>query len=747
MIGLAISHYKILEKLGEGGMGVVFKAEDTKLKRIVALKFLPESVSSSGEELARFQQEAEAISALNHSNIATIYDVDEVEGKKFLALEFIPGGTLKSRIKKLKNEGREISIEEATDYIIQIAEGLGHAHRQQIIHRDIKSDNLMLTDEGKIKITDFGLAKLRGTSTLTKSGSTVGTLAYMAPEQMQGNDVDVRADMFSLGVVFFELLTGKMPFRGEHEAAIMYSVLNEEPQLITNVRPNVPTNLQQIIGKLLQKEPQCRYQSMRELLSDLRNSRQGNPKNSAEQKSIVVLPFENMSPDKENEYFSDGLTEEIISDLSKIQSLRVISRTSAMRLKGSTKDIKTIAQELNVRYVLEGSVRKSGQTLRITAQLIDGKSDANLWAEKYNGTLEDVFEIQENVSRAIVGALKVTLSSDEERRMEERPINNAQAYDLYLKARRELQRGMADSLERSIQLLNQGLAIVGENEILYAALGYVNISYFRWISKVDVNFLHRAREYAQKVFSLNPSSSHGYNLLGLIQMNEGDIVEAIRSMKMALVIEPTNTETLLWLAACYSYVGKNVDAMKAADALIVVDPLTPINIFIKGVVFAYRGDFSEALVWANRAFAMDTQSPLAIWSQAIVLVWCGKYDEAIVLIDELAWNFPAWVYTQHGLFLKHALRGEKHLALQYDTSDLALEAKYDMHFALHVSHCFTLIGEIEKALFFLEHSIRNGMLNYPFLSKYDPLLDNLRGDERFKKLMEQVRVLHEQLTV
>ncbi len=747
MIGQTISHYRILEKLGEGGMGVVYKAEDLKLKRVVALKFLPASVSGSPDELARFQQEAEAISALNHPNIATIFDIDEAGGKRFLALEYIAGGTLKAKMRTLAAEGKRLPEADVTSYALQICEGLAHAHRSQIVHRDIKCDNVMLTADGVAKITDFGLAKLRGTSQLTKTGSTVGTLAYMAPEQMQGEEVDARADLFSLGVVIFELLTGKMPFRGEHEAAIMYSVLHEEPQRTEQFRTDVPAFLQNVIAKALQKDPLARYQSASEILSDLRCGKADAPLGAPEQKSIVVLPFGDMSPGKDNEYFSDGLTEEIISDLSNIRSLKVISRTSAMRLKGSSKDVRAIAQELGVRYVLEGSVRKSGQSLRITAQLIDGRADATLWTEKYSGTLDDVFEIQEKVSRAIVGALKVVLSTDEERRIEERPITNAQAHDLYLRARKALQRGEPEALAQSLALLNEGLALVGPNELLYAALGQTYFAFFRWINKADESYIRQAHEYLIKTFAMNPSSPHGFVLQGLLHCTEGDIAGAIGSMKRAVAIDPTNTEGLFWLGIYSTWVGRFEDAMRYAERLCGIDPLLPINTVIRGVTYIYHGDFAQGLTWLMRGYEMDPGSPLSEWTVAIGLAWSRDPQRAIVHIDALARLAPNWVYTHHALFLKHALRGEKELALGYDTPELALEAKHDMHFSLHVAHCYALIGEKAKALDFLEHAVKMGMLNHPFLSRIDPLLEPLRGEPRFQALMIEAKQRMEQLSV
>ena len=466
---------------------------------------------------------------------------------------------------------------------------------------------------------------------------------------------------------------------------------------------------------------------------------------STSTQSIIVLPFTNISADEENEYFSDGLTEELISDLSKVRSLRVISRNSAMKLKGTTKDLKTIATELNVRYVLDGSVRKAGPNLRISVQLIDGLSDENLWSEKYNGTLADIFEMQENVSRSIVDALKITLSADEERQLAERPIADAEAYDLYLQARSQFLQGVPAALDRSIELLKQGLEIIGENELLYAALGYSYYVYFRWISKLDENRIRLASECMQKAFALNPSSSHGFVLKGLLSYSEGNMGEAIRSLKRALELQPNNTEALFWVAVDSSHVGDNEAAMRYADKLLMLDPLLPINTVIKGVVYVYRGEFSEALPWVEKGLALDPSSPLLIWTAAIVDAWAGRPDEAITHIDKLTQIAPDWVYTQHGLFLKHALRGEKQLALQYDSAELTKEAEHDCHFALHLAHCFALVHEHDKALDFLELAVRTGMVNYPFLNKFDPLLENIRHEERFRSLMLEAKELSENL--
>jgi serine/threonine protein kinase len=427
MIGETVSHYKILEKLGEGGMGVVYKAQDLRLERVVALKFLPHS--SAPEGIARFEQEAKAISILNHSAIATIHDIDEADGRRFLVMEYLPGGTLKSRIKQYAADQRQLPIAEVIACGIQMAEGLASAHRAGIIHRDVKSDNAMLNPEGHVKLTDFGLAKLQNAGEITKVGSTVGTAAYMSPEQVRGEDVDSRSDLFSLGVVLYELTTTRLPFRGDHDAALAYSIVNEEPLAAQSLRPDTPEILWTIISRCLEKNPSRRYQSAEEVAGDLRkmdlNSGETlkpgvperrswrrlsiasavllvglvvayfainpSPPPESGKKSIAVLPFVNMSSDPDQEYFSDGLTEELLNVLAKNPGLRVTSRTSSFSFKGTNTDLKTIAAKLQVQHILEGSVRRSGNALRITAQLIEVETDAHLWSETYDGTMDNVF--------------------------------------------------------------------------------------------------------------------------------------------------------------------------------------------------------------------------------------------------------------------------------------------------------------------------------------------------------------------
>jgi serine/threonine protein kinase len=377
--GTMISHYKIIEKLGEGGMGVVYKAEDTKLKRHIALKFLLPELTRDSDARERFMFEARAASGLDHPNICTIHEVDETEnGHIFISMACCEGETLKQKIAR-----GLVKFEDAIEITVQASKGLARAHDRRIAHRDVKPANIMITKDGHVLIMDFGLAKLSGQIGVTKAGTTVGTVAYMSPEQARGEDVDHRTDIWSMGVVLYEMLTGKLPFRGDHEQAVIYAIVNKAPVPVGALRSDMPAELERAVSLALEKDREWRYQSVDMLAEDIRQSLETKSSTPDEEKSIVVLPFEDISPGRDNEYFSDGLTEEIITDLSNIQALRVISRTSAMQLKGTDKDVRAIGRELNVQYVLEGSVRKAGDNLRITAQLIDAAHDTHLWAHKY----------------------------------------------------------------------------------------------------------------------------------------------------------------------------------------------------------------------------------------------------------------------------------------------------------------------------------------------------------------------------
>ena len=433
---------------------MVYQAQDLRLDRLVAIKFLPPHLTACDESRQRFFQEAKVASALDHPNVCTIFEIDELEDHQvFIAMAYYRGATLDRMMK----QGR-LSLEQILAVAGQVSRGLEAAHQANLMHRDIKPANIMVTEEGLVKILDFGLARLVGEAELTREGTVLGTVAYMSPEQARGLPVDQRTDLWSLGVVLFELLTGQRPFKGEDWRSTIYAITTHQAPRVEHLRADVPAELAAIVQRALAKRLADRYQHAAPLIADLERLREETsswgsrrvtvtldaaaPPSSTgsfiKEPSILVLPFADLSPDKDNEYFSDGLTDEIITDLSQIGGLRVISRTSAMLLKGAQKDVRTIGNELGVGHVLEGNVRKAGNNLRITAQLIDAVNDQLLWTNRFKGTLEDIFEIQEEVARAVVEALKVQLTPQEQDKIKQRPIDNPHAYECYLQARQEI---------------------------------------------------------------------------------------------------------------------------------------------------------------------------------------------------------------------------------------------------------------------------------------------------------------------
>jgi non-specific serine/threonine protein kinase len=458
------------------------------------------------------------------------------------------------------------------------------------------------------------------------------------------------------------------------------------------------------------------------------------------EKSIVVLPFADMSPHKGQEYFCDGMTEEIITDLSHIHELLVISRSSAMTFKGSSKTIRDIAKALNIRYVMEGSVRKAGNDLRITAQLIDATTDAHLWAEKYSGTLDDVFDIQEKVSRSIVKALELMLTSEEGQKIAERPISDIRAYDFYLRHRQEIWKGSEESLDRALDYLQKGLAIVGENVLLFAGMANVYFQFYNWGIRTDELTLLKAEEYTNRVFALEPDSSYGHLQLGQILLFRGTIKGAFQHFKRAAESAPNDPEILLWLVACYAvYFGRPALAAPLAQRAVNVDPLTAVNHWLPGCVYWMQGKLDLALESAAEYCQMDPESLMAKWYYAQVLAWNKRSDEAYEVMDQLAKSAPTHSLGTATSFLKYALQGNKDEAVRAFPESAQRVAWADFHLPWFVAECFALIDEREEAIRWLEHAVDRGWCNFPLFSDIDPFLASIRGEERFKKLMERVK--------
>jgi serine/threonine protein kinase/lipoprotein NlpI len=744
--GGMLSHYRLVEKIGEGGMGVVWKADDTVLGRQLAIKVLREELASDPERLRRFEQEARSASALNHPNIVTIYDIGKHRTTPYIAMEFVEGRTLR----EIFSEG-PLPTKELLQVAIQIAEGLAKAHSAGIVHRDLKPENLMVTRDEYVKILDFGLAKLLPqpgvnsmAATMTKEGTAAGTVmgtaSYMSPEQALGKPLDARTDVFSLGAVIYEMSTGRKAFQGETPAGLFDEILHKPPASPSHSNSELSSSFDRIINKALEKDAEKRYPTAAEFSVDLNAIRIDMPMlELSTQKSIVVLPFENISPDPEQEYFCDGLTEEIISDLSKVGALRVISRTSAMTFKGTKKKVHDIADEVNVRYVLEGSVRKAGNSLRITAQLIEAANDAHLWSEKYSGALDDVFDIQEKVSRSIVDALKVTITPEENSRIAERPIDNVQVYECYLKSREEYWKWTEEGLERAHQLIQTGLKILGENELFYVALGTIYAQYIHFAIKKDERYLVKAEECIERVFALNAESSRGHYLRGFTWYLRGKMRKAISELKTSLVTDPNDSDAMMILGWIYATSGKDVAARRLLRKALELDPVNPIAYGHLSGSEMFEGKGACALTTWSKGHSMDPDNPWFRFYYAFLHTQNHNRDEACEYVDLLVKEAPESIWAQLGLFLKCALQGDARKASVAVTEELRTAMQRNDLYPLLMADCYAMLNEKEEAINWLEEAIKWGCINYPFLNEYDPLLENIRGEERFKKLMKRVK--------
>jgi serine/threonine protein kinase len=747
--------YEVVEQIGAGGMGEVYRARDTKLKRDVAVKVLTRESAGEADHISRFNREAELLASLSHPNLAAVYSLGEYEGQPFIVMELLEGQTLRQSI-----ETERMPASKIVELAIQIASALDSAHSRGVVHRDIKPANIHITTSGQAKILDFGIAKLVaepadvartyaptvGGEALTRAGMAIGTMAYMSPEQIRGEELDARTDLFSFGLVLYEMATGRQAFSGSTSGVILEAILNRTPPAPAQINPSLPQELQRIIEKLLEKERRLRYQSAADLRGDLERLKRESDSGqkiamaaSTEKKSIVVLPFADISATRDNEYFADGLTDEIITDLSQIQTLRVISRNSSMQLKSSNRDLKSIAQDLKVQYVLEGTVRKAGENLRVTAQLIDALTDEHLWADKYSGKLEDVFDIQEQISRKIVDALKMKLSSQEDRRLAERPVTNIHAFECYHRARAELYKFTEEGLDNALRLIQTGLSIVGDNELLYAALGTVYWQYVNAAIRADQTYLDKAEECARKAFRLNSDSAAGHQVLGLVQYHRGQRAEAVRTLKRALAIEPNNVFVLGELCRIYFHSGK-IAAARSIDAQIrALDPLTPI-MQVEGLVIEfYAGSPEWKIETVLQYIQINTEFVMLRVLCALAMIQEGRTEEARILVSEAPDEKTPTISGRQCLFIRHALSGNRADALACVSDSLKAAARHVEYWSWVMAECYMLIDEHEQALDWLATAIDRGFINYPFLSQYDKGLTKLHGDPRFEALMQKAK--------
>jgi serine/threonine protein kinase/Tfp pilus assembly protein PilF len=762
MLGQTVSHYRILEKLGEGGMGVVYKALDTKLNRTVALKFLPPSLLVGEDDRRRFVHEARASAALNHPNIATVFEIDESEKQPFIALEYVEGESLTERIAL-----GPVKIEEILSISVEASEALQAAHEKGIIHRDIKSQNIMVTPLGRVKLLDFGLAKLRGATVITKTGSTLGTTAYMSPEQLHGQTVDQRTDLWALGVVIYEMTSGRRPFLGEYDEAVAYQITSRQPDPLTALRTDVPVELERIVGKLLAKNASERYQSATDLLVDLRGVKLTGEsgavtpsrvfrlarlrksiawtmalsvlgaacilyylytsKPSDQIRSLAVLPFVNLSGVADQEYFADGMTDQLITELCKLHSVRVISRTSAMEFKGTHHPLPEIARTLNVDGIITATVLRSGDRVRINAQLIRGSNDESIWAETYERTTADILELHGAMARAIAQQIRLALTPVETKQLTARRPVHPDAFDLVARGNYLVYSSASlENFEKAKQLMRKASEIDPEYADAQVGIALCVVQSLFFGLAITPQIESQAMQALDRALALDPDNGRAYSLRGQLAWLRGDLDGCREYNKKAVTLDPNNGFILANYGWMLMLEGRFDEGVREAERSVELDPLSHYaRCNLMGWYYTVHR-YADSRAQALRILELDS-----LWLPAIDQLYRisyreGKYEEALA-------HARRFVLLQS----KGKITLPVNMAFpeyrEWCLKTLARSAEEDVSAASGAAMEFAMFGEKEKALQYLKIAATHNQTG--LLTLFYPDFDCLRNDPRFQEIV------------